>query len=87
MERKQIKIWLKKYRRPLMCLRFLLIYWAFLLIAKYSSVFNVGMIHKDIWSISIVVIVATYRFLSLAFVPSILALWIFELLGYYKEKS
>lgn len=78
MEIKQIKIWLKKYRRPVMCLRFLLTYAIFLLIAKYSSVFNTGIIPKDLWSTSIIGILVTYRFLSIFFAPAIFTLWVFE---------
>ena len=79
MGRKLIKIWLKKYRRPLTCLRFLLIYWIFLLIAKHSSVFNTGMVPEDKWTVLVVSIVVIFRFLCIAFVPGILVLWIFEL--------
>jgi len=80
LEIKQIKIWLRKYRRPLTCLRFLLTYLVFLLIAKYSSVFNTGIIPKDIWSTGIVAVLVMYRFLSIFFVPFILVLWIFEVI-------
>ncbi len=85
MERKQIKIWLKKYKRPLTSLRFLLIYWIFLLIAKYSSVFKTGMVPEDKWTVLVVSIVVIFRFLCIAFVPGILVLWIFELLSSKKD--
>jgi membrane protein YdbS with pleckstrin-like domain len=80
LEIKQFKSGLKKYKRPVMCLRFLLTYEVFLLIAKYSSIFNTGIIPKDLWSIGIVAGLVMYRFLSIFFVPAILALWIFEVL-------
>lgn len=78
MERKQLRIFVEKYKRPLKCLRFVLIYQMFFLIAKYSSVFNTGIIPKDLWSTGIAVMVVMYRFLSIFVVPVILVLWILE---------
>ncbi len=87
MERKPIKYWLKKYKRLVSCLRILLIYWIFLLIAKYSRVFSVGLNPQSIGNLVIAGIVVVYRFLSIAYIPALLVLWIFEILQKPLEKE
>lgn len=76
----EMKIWLKKYKKPVMCLRFLAIYWISLFIIKHSPIFATGLNHKYIFSILIIGFVVMYRFLSMAFVPAILILWVSEIL-------
>lgn len=76
LERKPID---KRKKRLLRCLRILLIYFIFIQIAKYSSVFNNGIIPGDFWSCFVIVAVIMYRFLSIAMVPAILVLLLFDL--------
>ncbi len=80
MEKSGIKIIFKKYRRPITCLRFLLLYFIFLFIAKHSSVYESGLIPKNLFTTVIAVGLILYRFLVLCFVPVIAILWIFELI-------
>ena len=76
MKMKLMRIWLKKYQTPITCVRFLSIYWLFLLIAKYSRVFNTGLVPKDWFSTVIIAFLMTYRLLSIFFIPAMLFLWI-----------
>ncbi len=77
----EIKAWLRKYKRPVMCVRFLAIYLILLFIIKHSPIFDTGLNPKHILSTLIIGIVVMYRFLSMAFVPAILILWISEILS------
>ena len=79
MERKQIKIWLNKYKRPIMCVRFVLMYLVFLNLAKYSSVFKTGLIPKHLFSALVISFLVMYRLLCIVFVPAIIFLWLVEI--------
>ncbi|UCC95264.1 MAG: hypothetical protein JSW40_00525 [Candidatus Omnitrophota bacterium] len=79
MEESQTKMIRKKYKRPLTCLRLILIYLIFLFIAKNSSIYQTGIIPEDLFSIFIAVFLVAYRFLSIVFVPVLLVLWMGEL--------
>jgi hypothetical protein len=85
MEKKEIKRLAEKYCKPLICLRFFLIYQLFLIIAKYSYVFDKGMIPGDLLTIFIVGALMMYRFICVTFVPGIMTLWIIEFM--YKNKT
>ena len=63
-----------------MCVRFLTTYWILLFIIKHSPIFDTGLNPKHILSVLIIGIVVVYRFLSMAFVPAVLILWISEIL-------
>jgi len=78
MEIRKIRAWLKKHKRPAMCIRILVVYLVCLMIAKYSVIFEQGLFGSNIWGRIVIVIIMFYRFLSIAFVPGILILWISE---------
>lgn len=78
MEIREIKAWLKKHRRPAMCVRILIVYMVCLMIVKYSVIFEQGIFGSGIWGKIIVVVTLFYRFLSISFVPGIIILWISE---------
>ncbi len=80
MEIRKIRAWLKKHKRPVMCLRILLVYLVCLMIVKYSAIFDQGIFGSGTWGRIIVLITLFYRFLSFAFVPGILILWLSEIL-------
>jgi hypothetical protein len=89
MEVKEIKNWLKKHKKPVMCVRFLAIY-LILFIVKHSPIFDTGLNPKHVISVLMIGIIVLYRFLSIAFVPAILILWISEILSEshtFKESS
>ena len=78
MEIRKIKAWLKKHRRPAMCVRILIVYMVCLIIVKYSLIFEQGIFDSGIWGKIIVVVTLFYRFLSISFVPGIIILWLSE---------
>jgi hypothetical protein len=61
-----------------MCVRILLVYLVCLMIVKYSAIFEQGIFGSSTWGRIIIIITLFYRFLSIAFVPGILILWIYE---------
>ena len=77
-EIRKIRAWLKKHRRPAMCVRILLVYLVCLMIVKYSVIFDQGILGSGTWGRIIGLITLFYRFLSFAFVPGLLILWISE---------
>lgn len=79
MEMKQIKTWLKRYKRLITCFRFMIIYFLVLNLAKYSSVFNTGFIPKDLFSAAVIGALIIYRFFCITFVPAIIFLWLISL--------
>lgn len=87
MEMKEIKTRLKKYQKPVMCLRLLAIYWILLFIVKHSPIFDAGLNPKQVISIFIISIIVMYRFLSIALVPAILVLWVYEILSKNHDRS
>jgi hypothetical protein len=79
----KIKAFLKKYKRPVTCVRILVTYWIFLFIATHTTVFDYG-VTKGKLNFIISLMVMLYKLLSISFVPGILTLWLFENL---KKKS
>ncbi len=79
MELIKVKELIKTHRRPITCIRILLIYWVFLFIATHTTVFEYG-VTKGKMNMLVSVIVMVYRLLSMALVPGLLILWIFEVL-------
>jgi len=77
-EIRKIRAWLKKHKRPVMCIRILLVYLVCLMIVKHSAIFDQGIFGSGTWGRIIIIITLFYRFLSFAFVPGILILWIYE---------
>jgi len=77
METKRIKEFIKKHRRPFLCIRLLLVYVVFLCIAKCTGVFNTE-ITKSRLHAFVALVIMIYRFLSISFVPAILVLWFFD---------
>jgi hypothetical protein len=83
---KKIKKFLKNNKILLEGLRFLAIYIVFLNVAKYVTViYEEGFLSKNIFSIAVIGIVLIYRFLSYAFVPAMIFVLIFGILGNRKE--
>lgn len=78
MELKKIRGFVKTYKRPVTCIRILLLYLIFLSVATYTPVFDYG-ITKGKVNALISMLVMFYRFLSFSFVPGILAIWLFEI--------
>lgn len=79
MEIKQINTILKKYKLPISCARFFIIYWLFLFIATHSSVFKTGLAPRNWFSIIIIGCLVSYRFFSFCIGPALLFIWIVEL--------
>ena len=75
-EIRKIRAWLKKHKRPAMCIRILLVYLVCLMIVKHSVIFEQGIFGSSTWGRIIIIITLFYRLLSIAFVPAILILWI-----------
>jgi len=87
MEIKQIKLWLKKYRPALRCIRFIVLYWICILIAEYSSFYRTGMIPNNILTAVIAAFLIFYRFVSITIVPAIMFLWITDLITKIHENK
>ena len=85
MERKQVKAFLDKYKRPLSCARFILIYLLFLNIAKYTSLFDKGLVPGDFFGIMIIGFIVVYHFFSIALIPALIFLWIIELIASHNK--
>ena len=81
MSRHALIRWLRQQRRLVLCLRFLSLYALFLSIAKFSSIFRAGVVPGDLLNITVIAVLILYRFFSIAVVPTLVLLWVFEKLG------
>ena len=86
MERKLMQLSPKRYKIPLMCLRWAATYAIFLFIAAHTGVYATGIIPGDIFTAAIVGILMTYRFLSIAIAPAVLVFWAVNALLNQKTK-
>jgi len=75
----KLKDLFRKYKLLFTCLRFLIVYWVFFLIAKYSSIFYTGLVPKELFSCIVIGCLVFYRFLCVAFIPALMFLWILKL--------
>lgn len=83
---KKIKKFFKNNKMLLDGLRFIAIYLIFLNVAKHVTViYEAGFLSKNIFSIAVIGIVIIYRFLSYAFVPAVIFILIFDILGDRKD--
>ena len=85
MRKGKIKEFLAEFRLPLICARFVITYYVVLLIAKNTSFYNSGMVPRNVLTVVIAVLLVVYRFLSVAFVPALLILWLSRLPNKRKE--
>jgi hypothetical protein len=77
MEREKIKTLAIKYKIPLVCFKFYIIYFISLSIAKHSKIFNAGY-SGDIFTVLVISVLIIYRFLSIIS-PAFIFLWIIKL--------
>jgi len=68
---KKLKNFFKEHKKLSMGLRFLFIYLIFLAIAKYTTIYETGVLSNNVLSIFVIAVIWIYRFLSYTIVPII----------------
>lgn len=76
----KLKTLVKRYKSITVCMRFAVIYLTVYFIARYSNIYEVGLLTQTPVNIVLVGIILIYRFLLFAVVPAILLLWIIKML-------
>ena len=76
----KLKNFIKKYKNIATCTRFFLIYLVFYLIARYSNIYETGLLTQGLINIIVIGIILIYRFLLFAVAPAILLLWVIKMI-------
>ena len=76
MEAVKFKTFIKVHRRPLTCIKIILVYWVFLFIAVHTTIYDDG-VTKGVFNILVSTVVMVYRFLSISLVPALTVMWFF----------